>query len=139
MSRVCIISYFSFSLYPLGIFDEILFYQLPLFSINAYWETIQSRFLVNISFLSSFLVVNSSILPFEISDHYPIILAMDMHCPLGPLPFKYNHIWSDYQVARNIIQHTWGQHIEGSPGFIWENKLRNVQKALKNWAKTQYN
>lgn len=97
------------------------------------------RFLVNVSLLSLFLVVNSSILPFAASDHYPIILAMDMHCPLGPLPFKYNHIWSNYQAAINIIQHTWGQHIEGSLGFIWENKLRNVQKALKNWAKTQYN
>eukprot|EP00253_Pinus_taeda_P024884 PITA_24884 len=72
-------------------------------------------------------------------NHYPITLALDIHCPLGPLPFKYNHIWSDYQAARNIIQHTWGQHIEGSPSFIWENKLRNVQKVLRNWAKSHYN
>lgn len=97
------------------------------------------RFLVNISLLSSFSVVNASILPFAVSDHYPITLVMDMHCPLGPLPFKYNHIWSDYQAAKNIIQQTWGQHIEGSQGFIWENKLNNVKKVLKNWAKTQYN
>lgn len=96
-------------------------------------------FLVNISLLSTFSVVNSSILPFAASDHYLITLALDIHFPLGPLPFKYNHIWSDYQAARNIIQHTWGQHIEGSPGFIWENKLRNVQKALRNWAKSHYN
>eukprot|EP00253_Pinus_taeda_P008183 PITA_08183 len=97
------------------------------------------RFLVNISLLSTFSVVNSSILPFAASDHYPITLALDIHGLLGPLPFKYNHIWSDYQAARNIIQHTWGQHIEGSPGFISENKLRNVQKALRNWAKSHYN
>eukprot|EP00253_Pinus_taeda_P016082 PITA_16082 len=72
-------------------------------------------FLVNISLLSTFSVVNSSIFPFAASDHYLITLALDIRYPLSPLPFKYNHIWSDYQAARNIIQHTWGQHIEGSP------------------------
>jgi len=63
-------------------------------------------FLVNISLLSTFSTVNSSILPFSASDHYPITLALDTYYPLGPLPFKYNHIWSDYQAARNTIQHT---------------------------------
>lgn len=55
------------------------------------------RFLVNISLLSTFSTVNSAILPFVISNHYPITLALDTHCALGPLPFKYNHIWNDYQ------------------------------------------
>eukprot|EP00253_Pinus_taeda_P017174 PITA_17174 len=97
------------------------------------------QFLVNISFLSTYSVVNATILPFAVSDHHPITLAMDTHYPLGPLPFKYNHIWSDYQATKSLIQQTWGQHVEGSPGFIWENKFKNVKKVLKNWAKTQYN
>eukprot|EP00253_Pinus_taeda_P030632 PITA_30632 len=96
-------------------------------------------FLVNISFLSSYSVVNVSILPFVVSDHYPIILAIDSHYTLGPLPFKYNHIWSDYPEAKCLIQQTWCHHIEGSPGFIWESKLKNVKKTLKIWAKMQYN
>jgi len=33
---------------------------------------------------------------------------------------------------------TWGQHIEGSPGYIWEKKLKNVQKSLRFWAKSHY-
>eukprot|EP00253_Pinus_taeda_P005587 PITA_05587 len=66
-------------------------------------------------------------------------LIYETYCPLGPLPFKFSQIWSDYQTARSLIQQTWSQHVEGSPGFIWENKLKNVKKALKTWAKTQYN
>jgi len=57
---------------------------------------------------------------------------------LGPLPFKYNHIWNGYQGVKELVQQTWRQHVEGSPCFIWESKLKNVKKALKNWAKTQY-
>eukprot|EP00253_Pinus_taeda_P017097 PITA_17097 len=63
------------------------------------------RFLVNISLLSTFSLVNSAILPFAISYHYPITLALDNHCALG---------------------------------YIWENKLKNVQKALRYWAKSHY-
>eukprot|EP00253_Pinus_taeda_P017214 PITA_17214 len=96
------------------------------------------RFLVNISLVSTFSSVNSTILPFAASNHYPITLDLNTHCALGPLPFKYNQIWSDQQATRNIIQLTWRQHIEGSPSFIWESKLKNVQRALRQWAKSYY-
>eukprot|EP00253_Pinus_taeda_P003777 PITA_03777 len=97
------------------------------------------RFLVNISLLSTYSVANATILLFTASYHYPITLSMNTHCPLGPLLFKFSQIWSHYQPARSLIQQTRSQHVEGSPGFIWENKFKNVKKALKTWAKTQYN
>eukprot|EP00253_Pinus_taeda_P006959 PITA_06959 len=96
------------------------------------------RFLVNISILSTFSSVNSAIFHFSASDHYPITLELKIHCNLGPLPFKFNQLWSEQQSTRNIIQHTWRQHIEGSPSFIWESKLKNVQAALRKWAKSCY-
>lgn len=30
---------------------------------------------------------------------------------------------------------TWSQPFEGSPYFIWEQKLKNTKFALKSWAK----
>jgi len=94
------------------------------------------QFLVNISLLSTFSVVSATILPYATSDHFPITLAFKSHRPLGPLPFKYNHIWNGYQGVKELVQQTWRQHVEGSPCFIWESKLKNVKKVLKNWAKT---
>eukprot|EP00253_Pinus_taeda_P036557 PITA_36557 len=96
------------------------------------------RFLVNISLLSTFSADSATILPFATSDHFPITLALEYHSPLGPLPFKYNHRWNDYQGVKELVQQTWRQHVEGSPCFIWESKLKNVKNALKNWTKMQY-
>eukprot|EP00253_Pinus_taeda_P013716 PITA_13716 len=96
------------------------------------------QILVNVSLLSTFTAVYTSILPFAASDHYPTALTLESHCPLGPLPFKYNPLWNDIAAAKDLIQQTWRQHVEGSPSFIWESKLRNVKNALKDWEKTHY-
>lgn len=65
------------------------------------------RILVNVTLLSTFSNVHASILPFAASDHYPTTLTLDSHCPLGPLPFKYNPLWNDNEVAKDLIQQTW--------------------------------
>jgi len=51
------------------------------------------RFLVNISYLSSFSVGYANVLNTSASDHYPITLTLEMHSPLGLIPFKYNPLW----------------------------------------------
>ena len=75
---------------------------------------------------------------FRSSDHYPISIALEAHCPLGPLPFKYNSLWRSNPIVDQIVQTAWHQHIEGSPGFIWECKLKNTKHALKDWVKQHY-
>jgi len=57
---------------------------------------------------------------------------------LGPLPFKYSPLWNENAAAKDLIQHTWQQHVEGSSGYIWERKIKNVKHALKDWVKTHY-
>ena len=96
------------------------------------------RILVNVSFLSSFAAVHASILPFAISDHYPTALSLESHHPLGQIPFKYSPLWNHISPAKILVQQTWRQHVEGSPSYIWESKLRNVRNAVKNWAKSEY-
>lgn len=80
------------------------------------------RILVNVSLLSTFSVVNASILPFVASDHYPTALTLESLCPLGPLPFKCSPLWNDIEAAKVLVQQTWCQHVKGSPSFIWESK-----------------
>jgi len=96
------------------------------------------RILVIVTLLSTFSAVHTSILPFATSDHYPTTLTLESYYPLGPLPFKYSFPWNDNATAKDLIQQTWQQHIEGSPSFLWESKLKNVKHALKDWAKTHY-
>lgn len=96
------------------------------------------RFLINISFLSSFYVRYATVLSSSASDHYPITLTLEFQCPLGPIPFKYSPLWNEIPTVREIVQRMWIQHVEGSPGFIWETKQRKVKQVVKEWARVSY-
>lgn len=96
------------------------------------------RILINVSLLSNFAAGHSKILSATASDHSPILLTLDPHANLGPIPFRYNPLWKDSIEAESIIAEIWKKHVEGSPNYIWETKIRNIRKALKDWAKTRY-
>jgi len=96
------------------------------------------RFLINVSFLSSFSVGYANILPSSASDHYPIMLTLETHYSLGPISFKYSSLWSCDSAVRDIIQRSWNQHVEGSPGFISETKLKRTRQAIKEWERANY-
>eukprot|EP00253_Pinus_taeda_P004529 PITA_04529 len=80
----------------------------------------------------------SNILNVATSDHYPITLNLQLHCPLGPIPFKYSANWNRLPAAREVVYAAWTQHVEGSPTHIWETKLKKARQDLKNWAKSNY-
>eukprot|EP00253_Pinus_taeda_P018460 PITA_18460 len=96
------------------------------------------KILINVTFLSSFSAGYATILPFSSSDHYPITLTLETHCSLGPIPFKYSSLWNFIPTVKEIVQNTWCQHVEGSPGYIWETKLRKTKQTLKEWGKIFY-
>eukprot|EP00253_Pinus_taeda_P033441 PITA_33441 len=96
------------------------------------------RFLVNISFLSTFAAGYTSILSTSASNHVPVSLMLESHRPLGPIPFKFSPLWTRNSPVRAIVEMVWRQHIEGSPSYIWETKIKNVRRALKDWAKDSY-
>jgi len=90
------------------------------------------RILVNISLLSTFAAGHTKVLNSTVSDHFPIMLTLDSHAQLGPIPFRYNPLWRSNAEAAAIIEATWNHHIEGSPSYIWETKIKNTRKALKD-------
>lgn len=96
------------------------------------------RFLISVAYMSTFSTGHSNILNVSASDHYPITLTLHSQCQLGPIPFKYCSIWNRSSAAKDVVQQAWVQHVEGSPTFIWETKLKRVRQALKNWAKNNY-
>eukprot|EP00253_Pinus_taeda_P029081 PITA_29081 len=62
------------------------------------------RILVNTSFLSDFSTAHADILPYLASDHHPISIVLEAHCPLGPLPFKFNPLWRSNPFVDQIVQ-----------------------------------
>eukprot|EP00253_Pinus_taeda_P012894 PITA_12894 len=68
----------------------------------------------------------------------PHIFDSVTHCSLVPIPFKYSPLWNDNSTVKSILQSSWQQHIEGSPGYIWESKIKRVKYALKEWEKNCY-
>lgn len=76
------------------------------------------RILINVSLLSSFAAGHTKILSATASDHFPILLTLDSHANLGPIPFRYNPLWRDSVEAESIIEDTWKNHVEGSPNYI---------------------
>eukprot|EP00253_Pinus_taeda_P010215 PITA_10215 len=54
---------------------------------------------------------------------------------LGPLPFKYNKHWDNYEEFSILVQNQWAKEILGSPHYVWETKLKHLRSAIKQWAR----
>eukprot|EP00253_Pinus_taeda_P024961 PITA_24961 len=93
------------------------------------------RFLVQSSFLTSGLMASSKILPNCTSDHKPISLELSMDGFLGPIPFRFSPLWIQQEGFNEVVAEVWNRKIQGSPFFVWEEKLRALKRRLKEWAK----
>lgn len=89
------------------------------------------RFLVQSSFLLLGLDSRMHILPCSVSDHRPIKLDLSAHWDKGPTPFKFNPLWIKEQTFLQLVKDMWKQPVNGSPFYVWEEKLRRVKAALK--------
>ena len=57
---------------------------------------------------------------------------------MGPLPFRFNHLWLESEGVQDIILKACLCFIPGSLTFIWEQNLKRVKSALKSWATQHY-
>eukprot|EP00253_Pinus_taeda_P009219 PITA_09219 len=93
------------------------------------------RFLINSSLMMDNRIVFSKILPKLTSDHKPILFCLKEEEDLGPLPFRFSPLWAGNDGFMDIVQATWRMDVNGSPSYVWEQKLKNVKSALKVWIK----
>eukprot|EP00253_Pinus_taeda_P011603 PITA_11603 len=93
------------------------------------------RFLVQSSFLSCCLMATSKILSYYTSDHKPILLELSLDGNLGPIPFRFNSLWIHQEGFQEVAFEAWNRQVQGSPFFVWEEKLRRLKRGLKVWAK----
>ena len=76
------------------------------------------------------------IIPCSISDHNPIKLNLRALPDLGPIPFRFSPLWVREPKFLQIVKECWAHPVNGSPFYVWEEKLRRTKAALKSWAKT---
>eukprot|EP00253_Pinus_taeda_P001787 PITA_01787 len=94
------------------------------------------RFLVQTSFLTCGLTASSKIFPNSTSDHKPIILELSTEENLGPIPFRFSSLWLQHEGFQEMVSEVWKRPVQGSPFYVWEEKLRRLKRRLKDWART---
>ena len=93
------------------------------------------RFLINSSLMMDGRIIFTKILPKLTSDHKPILICLKKEEDLGPLPFRFSPLWVGKDGFLETVQAAWRLEVNGSPSFVWEQKLKNVKTALKAWIK----
>jgi hypothetical protein len=91
------------------------------------------RFLLSSSFLKEAYLPSSRILPWTGSDHRHITLTLSPPRNPGPIPCRFNPFWIPELGFLDIVSDACNCWIQGSPNYIWEQKLKRVKMALKIW------
>eukprot|EP00253_Pinus_taeda_P005679 PITA_05679 len=92
------------------------------------------RFLTSSSIMLNKRIVFSKIILKLTSDHKPILLCLKEE-DLVPLPFRFSPLWTEREGFYERVQTAWRIEISGSPSYVWEQKMKNTKKALKEWIK----
>lgn len=93
------------------------------------------RFLIHSPLLSLPDEISSLIIPLGSSDYRPISLSFTKEENLGPIPFRFNPLWMEKSDLFPLVSRSWCQWVVGSPIHIWEQKLKRVEVAIKDWVK----
>ena len=81
------------------------------------------------------IIISSKIWPKLTSNHHPISLLLEEEEDLGPIQFYFSPLWIERDGLWETVTQAWSQYVEGSPIYVWEQKLKRTKYALKSWVK----
>ena len=81
------------------------------------------------------IMVSSLILPFNASDHKPILLELSKEQNLGLIPFHFDPSWIHQEGFQELVQSVWKTQVFSSAFNVWEEKLWILKHSLKARAK----
>ena len=93
------------------------------------------RFLFQSSLMDGNILISSKNFPKLTSDHHHISMLMEEEENLNTISLCFSPLWIEREGFCEIISQAWSQFVEGSPSFVWEQKLKCTKFALKNWIK----
>ena len=90
---------------------------------------------MQISLLDENYLISSKFLPKISSDHHPISLLVEEEEDFGKISFRFNPLWIEREGFWETMSEVWSQYVDGSPSYVWEQKLKRTKYALKAWIK----
>ena len=93
------------------------------------------RFLVQSLLMDGNSLISSKILLKLTSYHNPISLLFEEEEDIGPIPFRFSPLWMERDGFWESESCAWSQFVDGSPSYVWEQKLKRLKFALKRWIK----
>jgi hypothetical protein len=123
--------------------NELDLIDLPLIGGNYTWSSNPTRpamsrldrFLVSPEWDGLFASFVQSTLPCRLSDHFPILLDCG-RIQGGKTSFKFENMWLQSEQFVDRVSTWWESYVfEGSPSFVFSQKLRALKQDLKMWNK----
>jgi len=69
------------------------------------------------------------------SDHYPLLLDMQVNSDTFASHFKFVRMWTTHPDCKSVIKDSWRLHVIGCPMFVLSSKLKTLKDTLKVWNK----
>ncbi|KAK1310039.1 hypothetical protein QJS10_CPA08g01386 [Acorus calamus] len=95
------------------------------------------RAIATTSWFDLFPTAVSEVLPRHASDHAPLLIYTSLPTPSGPNPFRFERFWLDYSSLGDIVKYGWNMPSYASPMGMFQQKLRNLQRSLRQWHRSQ--
>ena len=69
------------------------------------------------------------------SDHFPMLLDIQMSCVSFASNFKFLRMWTLHPDCKEIVKEAWSTNVIGCPMFVLNKKLKILKHKLKLWNK----
>jgi hypothetical protein len=102
---------------------------------NRYTEKRLDRALCNPSLIDLCSSIFVSTLTKHKSDHYPILLDLQLSNVIFASQFKFMKMWTLHSDCKQLVQDCWNTSVIGCPMFILTKKLKLLKEKLKIWNK----
>lgn len=101
------------------------------------WKRLD-RTLVNDKWLESMPQTTITNLPFEGSDHCPLLMEMVVRQENTMKYFKFLNCWVDNQSFMETVKACWNTEITGDPMWIFHEKIKRLASTLSSCSKQEY-
>jgi hypothetical protein len=86
------------------------------------------------------LAWNVTIIDSLASDHWPILLNINISGTPGIIPFRFDKFWLTHPDFQANIQSWWKEVVipTGTPMYRFQQRLKNLKQHLKAWNKSTF-
>jgi hypothetical protein len=98
------------------------------------------KFLIFEPFMMEGLTWHATVIDAPGSNHWPILLRMDISGTPGKKPFHFKKFWLTHPDFQENIEQWWQEVVvpRGTPMYKFQQKLKNLKQRLKRWNKSTF-